>query len=299
MPDHPLDSGPLDRAAEIRADRQALVELRSRPDALFVAMWRNKSPVTRDDPPRPVLLEAAEAGPLLAQARSEIFLGRLGERPVFSFALSNAEDFGRHEVFTRRGNFNDLRMVGTVMRAEDAALLSYARGMTVWQRDHRFCGRCGGTTSSDEWGHVLVCTDCDARHFPRTDPAMMALIERGDRILLARKPTFPPRMRSILAGFVEPGESLEGSVRREVREEVGLEVTDLRYVRSQPWPFPRSLMLGFYMRSLEGEIRLDDLELEAAGWYTREQIEAGDEIFVPPKFSLAGQLIGLWLEGDI
>ncbi len=299
MSDHPLDSGPFDRAAEVRANRQALTELRGRSDALFVAMWRNKSPVTRDDPPRPVMLSAVEAEPLLDEARSETFLGRLGERPVFSFALPNAGDFARHEVFAPRGDFNDLRMVGTVMRAEDAALLSYARGMNVWQRDHRFCGRCGGTTSSDEWGHVLVCTDCDTRHFPRTDPAMMALIERDDRILLARKPTFPPRMHSILAGFVEPGESLEASVRREVREEVGLDVTELRYVRSQPWPFPRSLMLGFVMRSPEGEIRLDDQELEAAGWYTREQIQAGDEIFVPPKFSLAGQLIGLWIDGDI
>jgi NAD+ diphosphatase len=161
------------------------------------------------------------------------------------------------------------------------------------------CGRCGGGTSPDEGGHVLVCTKCDVRHFPRTDPAMMALIERGDRILLARKPTFPPRMYSILAGFVEPGESLEASVRREVHEEVGLQVTDLRYVRSQPWPFPRSLMLGFYMRSASGEIRLDDQELEAAGWYTREQVEAGEELFVPPTFSLAGQLIGLWMRGEI
>lgn len=299
MPDHPLDSGPLDRAAELRADRRALTELRGRSDALFVAMWRNKSPVSRDDPPRPTLLGAEEAGPLLEQARSETFLGRVAGRPVFCFALPNAEDFGQHEVFAGRADFNDLRMVGTVMRTEDAALLSYARGMTVWQRDHRFCGRCGGTTSSDEGGHVLICTDCDARHFPRTDPAMMALIERGDRILLARKPSFPPRMHSILAGFVEPGESLEASVRREVREEVGLDVTDLRYVRSQPWPFPRSLMLGFYMRSPDGEITLDDQELEAAGWYSRAQIRAGDDIFVPPKFSLAGQLIGLWMKGDI
>jgi len=299
MPDHPLDAGPLDRAAELRADRAALTELRARPDALFLAVWRNKTPVTRDDPPRPVMLTKTEAEALIHQARSEVLLGRLGRRPVYSLTLSNAEDFSRHEAFEGRGDFNDLRMVGTVMRVQDAALLAYARGMAVWQRDHRFCGRCGGTTTPDEGGHVLMCSDCETRHFPRTDPAMMALIEREDRILLARKPTFPPRMHSILAGFVEPGESLEDTVRREVREEVGLEVTGVRYVRSQSWPFPRSLMLGFYMRSPEGEIRLDDQELEAGNWYSREQIRAGEDIFVPPRFSLAGQLIEMWMQGDI
>ncbi|MEM1030833.1 MAG: NAD(+) diphosphatase [Myxococcota bacterium] len=299
MEEHPLDAGAFDRTADARADRNRLQAFEADATARYLPVWRNKSPVSRDDAPRPVLLSAEGVAALSPRSHPAIFLGRVAGRPIFAVALPNEEELARHPQLADHADFRDLRVVGSLMRSGDASLLSYARGMVVWHRDHRFCGRCGGPTAPEEGGHVLACTDCDTKHFPRTDPAMMALIEWNDRILLARKSTFPPGMHSVLAGFVEPGESVEEAVRREVYEEVGLEVTDVRYVRSQPWPFPRSLMVGYAMKSRHGDLRLDHEELEAGGWFTRDEVARAEKIYIPPRYSLAGQLVGLWLAGEI
>jgi NAD+ diphosphatase len=137
-----------------------------------------------------------------------------------------------------------------------------------WDRTHRYCGRCGSATEPAATERARVCPDCDLQAFPRLSPAIIVLIHRGDQFLLARSPRFPKGMYSIIAGFVEPGESLEDAVAREVREEVGVEVDDIRYFGSQSWPFPHSLMLGFTARHAGGEIRIDKEEIEDAGWYT-------------------------------
>lgn len=288
---------PFDRAAELRSRPDALAAAGADAAGLYLPVWRNRNLVSPADPPEPVLLSRAQAAPFLEMAESIVFLGRFGAQPCFALGLDGEAELARG--LGELGHFNDLRMIGPMLPFDQARLCGYARAMVAWHRAQRCCGRCGAPLVPEEGGHVRVCPECATRHFPRTDPAMMALIRRGDRILLARQPRFPPRMVSILAGFVEPGESIEEAVVREVREEVGLIVRDLRYVSSQPWPFPASLMIGYSMWSDEGDIEVDGEELEAAAWYTRDQIRRAEEIFVPPVFSLAGQLIQRFVAGEL
>lgn len=285
----------LDRAAALRTRADEVDALEKRADALFTFTWRHRNLVS-GEPPRPVLLDREAAAPLRAIAIDTVFLGLRDGIPLFAMSLPS--DDASAAAARSFGVFNDLRMLGVVLDPSEAQLLSYVRGVLYWHRHHRHCGKCGGATTSREAGHVRICDACNKRHFPRSDPAIMALITRGDRVLLARQPKWPPKMYSVLAGFVEPGESVEEAVVREVEEEVGLEVTDLRYVRSQPWPFPSSLMIGYTMRSESGDIVLGDDELEEARFFTREQIREAQELFVPPTFSLAGQLISRFLEEE-
>ena len=186
-------------------------------------------------------------------------------------------------------------------------MLAYARAILHWHRQHRFCGVCGQPTRSEIAGHVRRCTACNVEHFPRTDPAVIMLVEHGDRCLLARQSRWPPGMVSTLAGFVEPGESLEEAVTREVREESAIVVGDVRYMGSQPWPFPCSIMLGFRATAVSTEIHLDREELAHAQWFTREEIARFKEIdfsrfeapepgnwMLPPHDSIARWLIDGW-----
>jgi NAD+ diphosphatase len=288
------DRPTLWRAAHLRVKDAELTELVQRDDALFALVWRDKNLVTTGESPRADLVDRAAAAPLLALAPEAVFLGTIDDRPCFALGLPGDDEHARGR------NFGDLRMVGAFVPQEDARLLAYARGMVHWHRHHGFCGKCGAATRSAEGGHVRICSACDKRHFPRSDPAMMAMVLRGDSVLLARQASWPKSMYSILAGFVEPGESVEESVVREVHEEVGLRVRDLRYVRSQPWPFPSSLMIGFVMHAEDGEVVLDPTELEASRWVTRKELAEPDgSIFVPPPFSLSGQLIAMFVAGEL
>lgn len=161
-----------------------------------------------------------------------------------------------------------------------------ARQLLEWRQNHRFCGRCGEQTRLAERGTALRCPACGLSAFPRVSPAVIVLVHDGDRMLLGRAHRFPPGMYSTLAGFVEPGESAEDALRREVREEAGVEVGDLRYFGSQPWPFPHSLMLGFHARYAGGEVRLEDDEMEDVRWFTRDHLPE-----LPPAVSIARRLI--------
>jgi NAD+ diphosphatase len=281
----------IDRAAQLRNQPERLEELLASKDAVFVPLWRNRNLVADNR-----VVRVADPS-LLELTTDTVFLGLEDERPCFAVALPAGDE--PPESLKGKGDFNDLRMAGPFMDRDNAELAAYARGMAYWHRHHRHCGKCGEKTSSADGGFVRVCEGCQKKHFPRSDPAMMALIIDGDRCVLARQPTFPPRMYSILAGFVEPGEDVESAVVREVREEVGLEVCDARYIRSQPWPFPSSLMLGFAMKAVTTDITPDGDELEDARWVSRDEIRAADEIFVPPNFSLAGQLIEMFLADEV
>jgi NAD+ diphosphatase len=175
--------------------------------------------------------------------------------------------------------------------------------MVFWHTRHRYCGLCGSPTRSEEAGHMRRCTDaaCNAMHFPRTDPAVIMLVTDGDRALLGRNKNFPlPGMYSTLAGFVEPGESLEDAVAREVREETGIEVGAVQYHSSQPWPFPGNIMLGFHAEARTTEITIDYGELEDARWFTRDWLSShvDDDSFRLPRLdSIARRLIEDWLHG--
>ena len=188
-----------------------------------------------------------------------------------------------------------LRDVGAVLSDRDAGLLVATVSLANWHATHRRCPRCGEPTESRQGGWVRKCTADSSEHFPRTDPAIIVLIhDGGDRCLLGRQPSWPPGRYSTLAGFVEPGESLEQSVAREVREESGVVVEDIVYRGSQPWPFPSSLMLGFEARAVGGEIGIGDDELEDVRWFERSDLLAGRPM-LPPPASIAHWLITTWL----
>ena len=189
------------------------------------------------------------------------------------------------------------------MSHDDGALMAYARGMMHWHRAHLYCGRCGHATEPRQAGHVRYCTnaDCAAPAFPRTDPAVIMLIHHGEYALLGRQAVWPPGMHSVLAGFVEPGESLEDAVAREVMEEAGVEIDETEYHSSQPWPFPASIMLGFGARAKSMELNIDTDELESGRWYHRDEILASpeDETFrLPRRDSISYRLIRDWLSED-
>jgi NAD+ diphosphatase len=191
--------------------------------------------------------------------------------------------------------FQELRPLAPQLDAEEAGLLAYARALSVWRARQRFCGVCGGPTRSARAGHSLVCADpeCAEEYFPRLDPAIIVLVTDGERALLGRQAGWPAGRYSTLAGFVEPGESLEDAVRREVMEESGVQVLSARYDSSQPWPFPASLMVGFQALGAPGPVRLGR-ELEDARWFPREALR-GTEIQLPPPHSISRRLIEAWL----
>jgi NAD+ diphosphatase len=193
--------------------------------------------------------------------------------------------------------FAELRPLAANLPADEAALLAYARGLAVWRGNHRHCGRCGTATVATRAGHARYCPRCDRESFPRIDPAIIVLVRHGDRALLGRQASWPPRRYSTIAGFVEPGESLEDAVRREVREETGVSVGEVHYHSSQPWPFPSSLMLGFTAEGDGAAPRTQDEELEDARWFTRDEVLRGD-ILLPPPEAISRRLIDAWLAGE-
>ncbi|MFF5206886.1 NAD(+) diphosphatase [Streptosporangium sp. NPDC000396] len=191
-----------------------------------------------------------------------------------------------------------LRQVGSLLGDLHAGLLVYAVALEAWHSTHEFCPRCGNRTEVRAGGHVRVCPEDGSQHFPRVDPAVIMLVhDDADRCLLARGPQWPEGRMSVLAGFVEPGESLEHAVAREVLEEVGVRVTGPRYLGSQPWPFPRSLMLGFFARAASTEFVLDPEEIAEARWFSRAELLAAlesGEVRLPPEVSIARRLIETW-----
>lgn len=198
------------------------------------------------------------------------------------------------------GRFDHLRTAIATIPAWQAGLLAYAAGLLAWHERSRFCGVCGAPADARHSGHRRVCSDpeCGAIFFPRTDPAMITLVRRGERALLARQPTWTEGMLSTLAGFVEPGESLEQAVAREVAEEVGLPVVETRYHASQPWPFPHTLMIGYRTEVGDGEVVLG-YELEEARWFTREELRDAigrGTVVLPLPLALSRTLIDSWLE---
>jgi NAD+ diphosphatase len=289
--------GALDRAGLRRKDRNWLAALTEHAETRFVALWRGHNLVAvGEDAPRAVLLTRAEIAALHCEP---VLLGLVGERAYFAIDLScEAEPLACIGGASRE--FTDLRRVGSLLSRTEGSLLAYARGMAYWHERHRFCGVCGAPTASEEGGHVRRCTSaaCAAAHFPRTDPAVIMLVHDGERCLLGRKPGWPKGMHSTLAGFVEPGESLEEAVAREVLEETGVAVDRVTYHSSQPWPFPASLMLGFHATARTQAITPDPEEIEHAAWYDRRYLlerKDDDELRLPRGDSIARRLVEDWL----
>lgn len=294
----------IDRAAELREDpgwiEQALKQAGSR----VIAVWRSRSllRISRPDRPQAVRLGLEHIG----DPAEAVFLGLEDRTAVFAVDWSDRED--PEPELDNGSSFVDLRRFGPLLDGREANLLAYARAMVDWHRSHRYCSRCGAPTTSISGGHRRQCSnaDCGRVSFPRTDPAIIVLVEhpRDDggppRCLLGRSARFPPGMYSTLAGFVEPGESLEQTVRREVFEESGIELASVRYLASQPWPFPGSLMLGFHATASSTTIRRNDEELEDVRWFGLDELdrfgESGETsgLCLPRPDSIARFLIDRW-----
>jgi len=252
--------------------------------------------------PHARMLAVGPEGPLLDGDRPA-FLRVPHDRTVEEPILLGVDADG-HALFAVAADEGgtSLRDAAGRLSLEDAGLVAYATAMITWHRNHGFCARCGTRTVMGEAGHVRTCPNCGATHHPRTDPVVIMLVHdpETDRVLLGRQARWPPGRYSALAGFVEPGESLEDAVVREVAEESGVEVSELRYRSSQPWPFPASLMIGFHARYAGGDAHAADRELEDVRWFTRDElravVEGRTDFHVPPPAAIARRLIDEWLE---
>ncbi|MDW8399251.1 MAG: NAD(+) diphosphatase [Acetobacteraceae bacterium] len=301
---NPYTGSPLDRASALRDNPAAVAERLADPASLFVPVWRGQSLLAeRPGGGRQAVLLRGEAAALLRGAGGGpeapwALLGLWNGTACFALDLS-AEADPLPLLPPGLGRFADLRAAAGLLPAKEAALLAHARGLMHWRGRQRFCGACGGPTAPRSAGNALLCEGCGTVHFPRTDPAVIMLVVRGEHCLLGHSGRFPnPRMYSALAGFVEPGESLEEAVRREVAEETGVIVGAVHYHSSQPWPFPASIMLGFHAEALSEEILPDPAELEDARWFHREALRDPESlgIVLPRADSIARRLIEDWLE---
>ena len=289
----------LDRVGHFRRDSVWLTGRSVHPGTRILPVWRNQNLIlAASEPPRAALLAMDEIAP---DAGEMVLLGLTGEDALFALDLSAHDEPLAAIRHARPLEFTDLRRVGALMDRHEGSLLAYARGMMWWHQRHRFCGVCGSPTASVDAGHVRRCTNeaCATSHFPRTDPAVIMLVTDGDRALLGRQKSWPKGQHSTLAGFVEPGESLEDAVAREVFEETRVVVGEVRYHSSQPWPFPSSIMLGFTAVATTSEVTVDPSELEDARWFDRDWIlnhSDDDEFRLPRRDSIARRLIEDWLE---
>jgi NAD+ diphosphatase len=267
----------LERAANDRGDTAWLERQRALPEAGSLVLSERGLWV--------------EDGHLLLAAPQpdSVFLGLAGDRPLFA---TDGEP--------GRGHPAGLREAATELPAEEAALAAYAASLLSWHRRHGFCANCGAETKVIDGGHERRCPACDTHHFPRTDPVVIVrVVDRRDRLLLGRQASWPEGRFSVLAGFVEPGETLEEAVRREIQEESGVVVEATEYVASQPWPFPSSLMIGFNALAGECDPRPGDGELQEVRWFERAEVEAAAAgrggIFLSPPYSISRRLIDGWL----
>ena len=290
---------PLDRVSEKRDDEAFIAAALADSQSLFAPVWRSRNLMRGKAEGRPEAVflthEAAEA--VRMSGGPWAFLGMQGEVPLFTVDVSAADD-PLPLLPEGMGEFVDLRAVPGLLNGEEASIMAHARGLMHWRSRHKFCGVCGVACEPRSAGHVMVCTGCNAQHFPRTDPAVIMLVYSGDRALLGHSARFPAsNMYSTLAGFVEPGESLEEAVAREVFEESGVRVGRVHYHSSQPWPFPASIMLGFYAEATSEEITIDPNELVDAKWFTRDQLRnPRDHGFLLPRGdSIASRLIADWI----
>lgn len=307
----------LDRSAAERRDAASLA-LAHANGAGVIALWRGKPLVQGDPQVGPCHLVRLTAGhPVLSAAtQPPIFLGRIAGAPIFAQDISawkptepvDEAQIGAfldptiqlHPAAPDDSAFRELRTVMNQLDARDAEMAATARALINWHDSHGFCARCGVASTMSEAGWQRLCPACGAHHFPRTDPVVIMLITQGEKVLLGRSPGWPEGMFSLLAGFVEPGETIEAAVRREVYEETAVRVGAVEYVAGQPWPFPASLMIGCRGEAITTEITVDTHELEAARWVTRSElltVFAGTHPEIRParKGAIAHFLLEHWL----
>jgi NAD+ diphosphatase len=290
----------VERFSALRQQPEALAAAFAESDARFVPIWQSRCLLRdggivvcgREDIE---VLVSSQGGGHASNHEGAVFLGRRAGQALFAIELRGDTP----PATLPAAGFRGLREVLGQVSEADAALLAYARAMILWQERHRHCGVCGAPNRAAEGGFVMACTasGCDHKSFPRIDPAVIVLVHRDDRCLLGRQAAWPEGRLSTIAGFVEPGESLEDAVIREVQEETNIRVGDCAYIASQPWPFPAAMMLGFHATGLTDDIRFNDRELVEARWLRRDDIRAGT-IALPPQESIAFRLIEAWFDAE-
>ncbi|MEL6584102.1 MAG: NAD(+) diphosphatase [Pseudomonadota bacterium] len=307
----------LDRAAHLRT-AEKVEELAAQPEARVLPLWRGKPLVAHT--------ETASLGwlPMDAEVLADaveppLFLGLIDGEPRFAADVSKWSDpnadkdalrafvdrtENHHPSLPETHRFRALRMLLTELPDTDTGDVATARSLLEWHRTHRFCSRCGAPSHPDQGGWRRVCDSCGAQHFPRTDPVVIMLVTSGDDVLLGRSPGWPDGMYSLLAGFVEPGETIEAAVRREVIEESAVEVGDVKILATQPWPFPSSLMIGCVGEALTRDITIDPVELEDAIWVSRERCALALAGHVPDlmparKGAIARSLLEAWVRDTV
>jgi len=297
--------GQWDRADRIRRDTDELQRLWQSPDTRWLPVFKANNLIAGN---AAVMRTRAELEQTGLSHDGGTFLGLDNKGALFSVECDEQQAHAWRKLQVG-SEFVDLRAVGSSMSTDEACLLGYARALSHWQTQNRYCGVCGGLNTLTAGGHVTQCSnvDCQRQVFPRTDPAVIMLVERIDAqgqrsCLLGRTASWPEGVYSTLAGFVEPGESLEDAVVREVAEEAGIAVRDVRYCASQPWPFPQSIMLGFVATAVDDDIVIDTHELEDARWFSESELplfgDWGDQapgFKLPRTDSIARFLIDSWL----
>ncbi|MGA2491611.1 MAG: NAD(+) diphosphatase [Roseiarcus sp.] len=310
---------PLDRVSERRDDDAMVAALRARPDAKAVLIAREMPILPRGAAPLAPYFPLAEVE-RLGGAQFEALLGiEAAGAPVFAALLPDGaveQLSGDSEGFLDRRQLvvpgrddlalTDLRSIAVqgLVGAEALAVLGQAKAILSWHARHGFCANCGAETRPAAAGWRRECDVCKAQHFPRTDPVVIMLALNGERCLLGRQSRWPEGMYSCLAGFVEPGETIEEAVRREIREESGIACGEVAYLASQPWPFPSSLMIGCFARAASRDIVVDDVELEDARWFERAEVMAmfdkrhPEGLTTPMPMAIAHHILRVWAEGD-
>ena len=311
LPNNPImfANNPLDRAGNLRRDPDWVKAQQADETALFVPLWQLCPLVlpemTQGDGrdvgwlPRAALADAVDAQTMM------IFLGinRRG-KPLFAADVSRLSNPESDGPFRGLGVFEDVRTLAAAgdMPDTELAILAQAKAMLDWNLRHGFCSQCGSPTAMAEAGYKRVCDNCGAEHFPRTDPVVIMLATHEDACLVGRQKGWPEGMFSSLAGFMEPGETIEEAVAREMQEEAGIDIIGVRYLGTQPWPFPASMMIGCLAEAAGRNITLDDEELEEARWISREDVRRamnGDgPIGVPPRMAIAHQLMKAFADGE-
>jgi NAD+ diphosphatase len=298
---------PLNRASERRGDEAWLAEKLADTESLAVALWNGKPLVEdmmgEDGKPAGVqiaYLRADMAQELAGGSEKLLFLGLWKDIAVFAVDIDTAADPAEGPL-QGLGRFEELRAAAATLPAADAGILATAKSMFEWRRRHRWCSNCGQKSEVADGGWKRICPSCEAEHFPRTDPVVIMLATHDGKCLLGRQAAWPAGMFSALAGFLEPGETIEEACARELKEEAGLTATAVRYHSSQPWPWPSSLMMGLIAEVDSADAAPDQTELEAVRWFSKEetvQLLKGEleGVFCPPSLAIAHQLIKAWSE---
>ncbi len=289
----------MDRFSMERIDRTWLADTFHDENCRIIPIHKLNVLCANTPQPRAIYLSNKNLTEPLDSIDSMVFLGIYEGTPYFATVI-NSDEMATHLSIQTNAVFQNLRSVLSLLDYRDTQILTLARFMSYWHRRNRYCGKCGGKTKRSEGGHVRICQNdgCGERYFPSMDPAVIVLVSSGHRCLLGRKREWPEGMYSTLAGFVEPGETAEEAVIREIREEAGITVDQVEYQHSQSWLFPGSLMLGFNARAQQDTIIVDNHELEDARWFTRKEIESSPNL-LPTRVSISYKLIMEWFDkGD-